>query len=78
MLFLNFGNKKLPTTIQNPFDKKGIISIHVYFDDFWNNGNWKASGRVKFKNGETTGEQKFEGRSFDDVVSQIKTMIDNL
>ena len=71
------GNSKLPSVIKDPFSKNKIKSISVTYQDFWSNGKWEATGRVQFKNGNTEGEQKFEGTSFDDVVMQIKAMLDN-
>jgi hypothetical protein len=74
----NFGNQSLPSIIKDPFNKNKIYNIEVSFSDWSMNGGWKAEGTVRFANGNTKGQQNFKGQSFDDVVAQIKTMIENL
>lgn len=78
MKLLGFGSNKLPSVIQDPFSKTKITGIYVDFTDFWGRGNWEASGRVTFQNGDTKGEQRFKGPTFDSVVEQIKAMIETL
>lgn len=78
MELLNFGNTKLPSVIKDPFKKQKIESISVTFQDFFGRGNWEATGRIQFKNGDTCGQQNFKGATFDDVVQQIKSVIEAL
>jgi hypothetical protein len=75
MSYLDIGNESLPSIINDPFNKKSIVAIHVFYQDYWDSGKWEASGTVKFKNGDTSGEQKFKGKTFDEVVSAIKIFI---
>lgn len=77
-LLENIGNAKLPSVIKDPFGKTKVTKITVSFEDFWNSGKWKARGYVYFKNGDTCGDQKFEGETFDEVVLKIKSMLGNL
>ena len=72
---LSIGNEKIPSIISDPFSKKCITSISVIYQDFWGDGKWRASGTVAFKNGDTKGEQKFKGNTFDEVVAGIKLFI---
>jgi hypothetical protein len=73
----SFGKSTLPSIIKDPFSKQRVKSICVnYYEQY--SGNWMAWGTVEFTNGNTSGKQKFGGDSFDDVVGQIKTMIENL
>ena len=78
MDLLDFGKQKMPSVVNNPFSKTCINEIRVIYRDFWDDGNWKATGYVDFRNGSTDGTQKFEGESFDEVVRKIKLMIENL
>lgn len=58
--------------INNPFAKQHICKIIVTYDGYI------AYGYVYFKNGNTSADQTFEGKTFDEVVLKIKTMIENL
>lgn len=76
---IEIGNAKMPSVISNPFGKQKITSIEVKYEpDIFDKKKWKARGRVWFENGDTTGSQTFKGDTFDDVVLQIKAMIENL
>lgn len=72
----SIGNEQLPSAINNPFSKNKVTRISVSFAEYF--GNWKAYGQLVFENGNTKGEQKFIGETFDDVVLQIKACLDNL
>jgi len=73
------GEVAINSTIINPFSRKSIVSLHVSVDQVVLRGkeHWVARGYVEFKEGNTTGRQRFEGESFDDVVLKIKNFIDN-
>jgi hypothetical protein len=79
MKFLGFGQERLPSVIKDPFSKNQVERISV---TFWRSPfmprDWEAYGSVEFKNGETTGEQKFKGQTFDEVVVKIKAMLETL
>ena len=78
-LLEGLGHSKLPTDVKNPFGAKNIESISVCFHKgYFHPYEWSAYGTVKFKNGNTEGEQKFSGESFDDVVVKIKRMLDTI
>ena len=73
----NIGNTKLPTNLENPFKKDHIEDIYVStFKSFFPPYEWSSIGKVKFKTGNTSAEQKFEGKSFDEVVLKIKAFIE--
>lgn len=72
------GKEKLPSIINDPFNKTSITKINVTYEDFWGRGEWKAHGYVYFKNGNTSGDQRFEAETFDEVVIQIKAFIETL
>jgi hypothetical protein len=72
----NLGNESFPSIISNPFAKININRVSVSFSKY--NDRWSAYGNVEFSNNNTNGEQKFKGETFDDVVIQIKAMIQQL
>jgi hypothetical protein len=70
------GEEQMPSITNNPFKKSSIISINVdYSQSLFDHDKWSAYGNIKFKNGNTEGNQKFRGDSFDNVVAQIKNYI---
>ena len=70
------GNNPLPSELNDPFSKTKIISVHVLYSTFFN--KWSANGTIEFQNGDTKGEQKFRGETFDEVVIKMKAFIENL
>ena len=77
-LLNSIGNESL-SVIKNPFDGNKIKKVYVFYqENIFNNGQWHAYGGIEFQNGKTTGEQKFEGDSFDEVVLQMKACINQL
>jgi len=70
------GKEKMPSILKNPFNKNSVKRIYVSFSEYSN--RWSANGSVEFQNGNTTGEQKFTGQTFDDVVIQIKEFVKEL
>ena len=73
------GEVALSPSLINPFNKKCIVGLYVSVDQIVLRGQekWVARGFVEFKEGDTSGKQRFEGESFDDVVIKIKNFIDN-
>lgn len=65
----------MPSVIKDPFVKVHIKHISVRW---YNTFKIYARGTVEFQNGNTKGEQEFEGDTFDEVVLKIKAMIENL
>lgn len=76
-LFGNSKEKITPKVLTNPFGKSNITCIAVFIRKSPFRDEWSASGSVDFQNQNTQGSQRFEGDSFDDVVSKIKTFIDS-
>jgi len=74
------GDVVLGPGITNPFTRDSIISVYVSMmrlDRRGRKDDWLHYGIVKFKKGNTTGEQRFDGDSFDDVTLKIKNFINN-
>ena len=76
--FEHMGKESLPSGLNNPFNKQNIESIYVSFRRGILTGKWNAYGSIEFKNGNTSGEQKFEGETFDEVVVKIKAFLGEL
>lgn len=70
------GSEKMPSILNDPFGKTFIKRVYVSFGVF--NQKWNAYGEVEFKNGNTVGQQKFDGDTFDEVVQKIKLFISTL
>lgn len=67
-----FGNKKnVPQIVNNPFNFQNIESIHIHFSKGIVSEKWHTNAYVCFKNGNTKGEQKFEGKNLTDVYVKI-------
>lgn len=77
-LLAEIGKEKMISILKDPFKKICVKKIWVQFADTWDNNKWESYGWVEFKNGNTEGKQQFKGETFDEVVRQIKTFIDNL
>jgi hypothetical protein len=68
----------LPSLIQDPFTKNKITSIDLHGGQSWVGSEWSFWATVEFKNGGTTGKQKIEGTSMDDVYIKVANFIKSL
>ena len=73
-----FGEENRPSTIiQNPFKKECIQ--HIYLSAFkWSSGTIEIEGKVKFQQGNTRGEQKFNANSFPELFMMIQQFCETL
>jgi hypothetical protein len=77
MDLIKIGETKIGN-LQDPFSKNCVVRVYVSYSMGRLSGEWSANGSVEFKNGNTNGEQTFDGKSFDEVVSKIKSFIETL
>ena len=71
------GDTSALANMTNPFKLSCIEKINInYYRNFFNLP--KFIGSIGFVNGNTKGEQRFEGKSLVDVLMQIKTFCDSL
>ena len=71
------GDTSALANMTNPFKLSCIVKIGInYYRDFFNLS--KFIGSISFMNGNTKGEQRFEGKSLVDVLMQIQTFCDSL
>lgn len=79
MGYAEIGSQKMPSVINDPFKKSRVTSVFVSGNQMlFDKSKFRFSGVVKFENGNTKGEQEFEGESFDDVVLKIKAMLETM
>lgn len=73
------GEVGLNTTIIDPFSKNCITSVFVSITKSERRGveYWHCYGIVEFTSGNTSGKQRFDGDSFDDVALKIRNFINN-
>ncbi len=69
------GENRLNSTIAHPFNKESVERVMVVFRKGTFDKEWSAYGTVEFKNRNTSGEQRFDGATFDEVVAQIKSFL---
>jgi len=76
---IQITNEPLPSILKDPFSKISINAVRVhYVESSFTEGMWRAYGTVSFKNGNTSGEQAFEGIDFNEIVNQIKIFIETI
>jgi hypothetical protein len=71
------GEERLATTINNPFEKESITNVFVNMSKLERRGKpyWYCYGFVEFTKGNTTGKQRFDGETFDEVLVKIRNFI---
>lgn len=58
--------------VNNPFRTKHIVSINMRMvPRLFGNGAFEFGATIRFKNGNTCGEQNFEGKNFPDIFNQV-------
>lgn len=73
------GNiSNIPSTLNNPFDSKKVKGIHIHCTESIFRRTWDISGSIEFKNGDTEGVQRFEGKDIMDVVTKIYKFLEQL
>ena len=73
------GNiSNIPSNLNNPFDSKKVKGIHIHCTESIFRRTWDISGSIEFKNGDTEGVQRFEGKDIMDVVAKIYKFLEQL
>lgn len=64
--------------LNDPFKKECVAELHIH----WYSGKYSfsngISGSVEFKNGTTSGVQKFTGETIADIVQKMESFINSL
>ena len=69
--------KNVLTTVLDPFNKASVTDISVSYRKSAFSEDWNAYGTVEFTNGNTTGKQRFEGKTFNEVLMQVNNFLNN-
>ena len=74
---LRLGGKKHLSVLKMTFRKKNVHRISLEYTDFFSDSfYWRAT--VRFKNGDSSGSQKFKNKDFDAIMSEINSFIESL
>lgn len=65
-----FGND-LPSEIKNPFKFECIEGIHIHYGKYPFSGKPYFDATIEFKQGNTNGSQKIEGKDLTDVFIKV-------
>lgn len=71
----------MPSVVENPFSRKYITSISTWASpSIWDkdSGKWEYSATVRFKRGDTKGEQEIKGESFTDLFTKLAEFCNSL
>lgn len=64
--------------LKDPFSNSCVTKVMTYaFKNIFND-EWKYTGDIEFKNGQTQGKQKFTGRDMADVIHQMEAFLATL
>lgn len=74
---LGDSNGELPSEIKNPFSMENVEEIHLHCSKLFGD-KFHFWGNVQFKNGDTTGTQKFDGDGLGDVFMKIQKFCEKL
>lgn len=69
------------SVLKDPFAKGCVTRIVTDCGEPWfgsDKDKWNFRGRVYFKNGNTTGEQKFEGKDMADLTAKMAAFLNEL
>ena len=78
MDFLSFSS--VPALVKNPFTKDNISSISIWMSpNVWDSSKgWEFEATVRFKNGDTKGEQKITGKDFEELCVKLSEFCTSL
>ena len=64
--------------LKNPFGSKYVHRVKMEYEKEWFKESFKWTAYVYFRNGNTSGDQKFEHEDFDVITKQIHDFIESL
>lgn len=65
------------SVLKDPFSQNCIVGLSTYCSVNYN-GAWSYNGTVKFKNGDTEGEQRFKGDSLGSLLTKMQAFVETL
>ena len=72
------GTPKSLSPLKNPFSKECVESVFIHSSRSIFSSDFRHSGKVSFKNGNTKGEQEFSGESFEVVLNKMQEFVKTL
>jgi len=69
----------IASIVNDPFKKNKIVSIDAHYTKrVFGTGEWYAWGHVEFKDGNTSGTQRFEAENLDALMVQMHNFLKNM
>ena len=69
----------IASIVNDPFKKNKIVSIDAHYNKrMFSGGEWYAWGMVEFKDGNTSGSQRFEAENLDALMIQMHDFLKNM
>lgn len=65
------------SVLNDPFSKNCMVGLSTYCSVGYN-GQWSYRGSVKFKNGDTEGEQSFKADSLNGLLVKMQAFVETL
>lgn len=65
------------SVLTDPFSKNCMVGLSTYCSVGYM-GQWSYNGNVKFKNGDTEGEQKFKAESLNALLVKMQAFVETL
>jgi hypothetical protein len=63
------------SVLKDPFSSSdNMDSMFIHAQKDWN-GKWGYSGKIEFKNGDTSGEQRFNGDNLKEVLVKMEAFV---
>lgn len=66
------------TDLKDPFQKDKIIHMHMHVLKGLLTNKFSVSGAIKFKNGNTNGEQEFQAETFAGLLQKMQEFLNSL
>lgn len=65
------------SVLNDPFNRSSMVGLSTYCSVGYD-GRWSYRGTVKFKNGDTEGEQNFKGDSLNALLVKMQAFVETL
>lgn len=75
---MNLNNLNQPTLHLDPFKKDKVDSIFLHYTKGMFSNTYSWSGNIEFKNGNTSGTQKFKENDLPVILQKMQQFLDSL
>ena len=66
------------SVVNDPFKIDKVVEFNIWCNISIFSKRWEYSGEVIFKNGNTKGEQQFEGEDLESLLKKMKAFMESL